>query len=352
MFEKLGYTEKIKNQNPKTSTDSLARVVAVHKERYVVHDGEKNLQAEITGNLRFTAQKSSDLPLVGDWVKCMPMDENSVIITSLLERFSLLERQAVGRTGERQAIAANLDYAFVVMALGQDYNLHRLDRYVALCTTGKVQPIVLLTKSDLLVDHEVEAKKEEVQKRYPSTPVFALSIEKEASLLQLKESMQPSLTYCFMGSSGVGKSTIINYLFGEELMLTKEVSSSNLKGRHTTTHRELFLLPNGSIVIDTPGMREVGITGELGGIESAFDLISQLSENCRFADCTHVSESGCAVIEGVENGELSLDEYEHYLKLKREQEHFATSEHEKRQQGKHFGKMVREVKAHKKKYKY
>lgn len=321
----------------------LARVITVHKERYIIQSGNSVLKAEITGNIRFTAQSAADFPTVGDWVRIMSMDDENAIILEVLPRFSKLERQAIGKHGDVQLIAANVDVAFIVQAVGHDFNPNRLERYLAVCYAGNIQPVLVLSKTDLVTESECKQLVEEVKKRIKNIKTIALSNETKQGLDLLKNELEAGKTYCFLGSSGVGKSTIINHLLNRKVLETQSISESTSKGRHTTSHRELFLLENESIVIDTPGMRELGVTDSADALEKTFDAISDLTSDCKFSDCSHTNETGCAVLAAVESGELSEDAYENYLKLKREQEHFSSTVYEKRQRDKEFGKMIKSV---------
>lgn len=352
-MKNLGFSEKavslIGNQ---VSDNELARVLAEHKERYVVQNSEGIFQAEITGNMRFAAQSRADFPAVGDWVKIVTMDEQSAIIVEVLPRYSQLERQAVGKHAEVQLIATNIDFAFIVQAIGHDFNLNRLERYLSICYAGNIEPIIVLTKIDLIDDASIEAMKSQIEKRLPNVPLLLLSNITMRGFDLIKNKMEAYKTYCFIGSSGVGKSSVINRLMEQNILETKHISESTQKGRHTTTHRELLVLPNKSIVIDTPGMRELGLTSQSEGLEKTYDSIGVLAKNCRFSDCSHQNEKGCAVIEAVENGNLSEAVYENYLKLKREQEHFSSTVFEKRRKEKGFGKMIKGVVKDRKKNKF
>jgi len=345
----LGFTQKIQELIPSNiSPEELGRITAEHKERYVMQSAEGTFHAEITGNLRFSAQSKADFPAVGDWVRYTKMDEQNAIILEVFSRYSTLERQAVGKNTDVQIIAANIDYAFIVQAVGHDFNLNRLERYLSICYAAKIEPLIILTKTDLVSEEETTRLVDEISKRVKKVPVIALSNITQKGLGELFQLMKPYNTYCFIGSSGVGKSTIINHLKNEEVLKTNSISESTNKGKHTTSHRELFLLNNNSIVIDTPGMRELGLTDVSGGIELTFDEIVELAKECRFKDCTHTSETGCAVLEALENEELPYDVYNNYQKLMREQEHFTSSVHEKRQRDKDFGKMIKVYKNQKK----
>jgi ribosome biogenesis GTPase len=351
---KLSHKNRIEEYITKLniSQEHIARVTTVHKDSYVVKNEKGIFRAEITGNLRFSAQTNADLPAVGDWVEIMPMDKQTVIIIKVLERFSKLSRQAVGKHGENQIIATNIDYAFIVSSLNQDFKINRIDRYIVNCKAGNITPIIILSKTDLISDHELNIIKKEIQLKYKDTLLLCLSIQDESSFKLLKTNMEANYTYCFIGSSGVGKSTIVNFLLGNDYIKTKEISTSNNKGRHTTTHREMFELENGSIVIDTPGMREMGVIGDKNEVESTFTNISELTNECKFSDCSHINEQGCAVLEALDIGSISQKEYENYQRLLREQKHFSQSVHEKRQKFKNFSKMIKEVKAKKKITKY
>ncbi len=349
----LGFTPKIaerigENVPPK----ELARVIAEHKERYKVQNAEGIFNAEITGNMRFSASSRSELPAVGDWVRITKMDEQNAIILERLPRYSALERQTVSQSSDIQIIAANIDHAFIVMAAGHDFNLNRMERYLVICHAGKINPIVLLTKTDLVTAEEKEKLLASIEKRAPGIPVLAVSNETLEGLNELQNSLKPYETYCFVGSSGVGKSTIINRLNDTDILKTGTLSTSTGKGKHTTSHRELIILPDNSIVIDTPGMRELGIAASNESLDQTFDEISFLAKKCRFNNCSHENEAGCAVLQAIEKGELSVEVYQNYLKLRREQEHFESTIQEKRRKGREFGKMVKEVSKFKKNNKF
>jgi ribosome biogenesis GTPase len=350
-LRQLGFTEEIRNLIDPEGIE-LGRVVVEHRERYVLQSTEGTFNAEITGNLRFSAQSRRDFPAVGDWVKIAMMDTESAVILEVLPRISTLERQAVGQQGETQIIATNIDYAFLVQATGHDFNLKRLERYLTICHASGIEPIILLTKIDLVEDQTVEELVNRLHQRVKDVPVVALSSETGAGFDQLEEIMQPYRSYCFLGSSGVGKSTIVNRLKGEDVLKISAISASTNKGRHTTSHRELIILPNESIVIDTPGMREVGMTDQAPGLERTYDDITELAQHCKFKDCTHIHEQGCAVIAAVNEGDISEEAYDNYLKLKREQEYFSSTVREKRQKSKAQGKLYKAIQNEKRKNKY
>lgn len=350
----LGFTGKIKEliDQSELAEFELGRVIVEHKERYIIQTETHSFNAEITGNLRFSAQSRVDFPAVGDWVKFTKMDEQNAIILKVLPRLSVIERQAVGQFGEIQIIATNIDFAFIVQAVGHDFNLKRLERYLAICHSSKIKPFIILTKTDLIEKDEIDNLTQKISERIHNVEVIPLSSQSKAGFDRLNTIMEPFKTYCFLGSSGVGKSTIINILNDREVLKTKSVSSSTNKGRHTTSHRELFILPNKSIVVDTPGMREVGLTDQNQSLELTYDQISELAKSCKYADCEHINESGCAVLEAIDNGDLLEDVLINYQKLKREQDHFSSSIQEKRKKSKEFGKMIKTILNEKKRNRY
>lgn len=330
----------------------LARVSAVHRDRYTLQDAKQTYSAEITGNLRYSVHDSSELPAVGDWVKAIPSGENSAVILEVLERSSLLKRKAVNKFGESQSIAANLDQAFIVQAVGQDFNLNRLERYLAICNAAPISAILIISKVDLISKAELQSYIDKVKARHPDLEVLGFSNFDPASIAQIAQKMQAQKSYCILGSSGVGKSTLINALRADDQIKTQSISSSNQKGRHTTTHRELFILANGAIVIDTPGMREIGITDDTSALEATFESIQEIAQNCKFGDCQHEGEKGCAIQAALDSGELSEELYASYLKLKLEQKHYSTSLKEKRAKERAQGKLFKAGKAHRKNHKY
>jgi len=332
--------------------EELARVIVEHKERYLVQNNQAVFKGEIIGNLRYSASSREDFPAVGDWVRISMMDKETAIIQKVLPRFNKLERKAVSKTIDIQIIASNIDHAFIVQSVGHDFNLNRIERYLIICRSSGINPIIILSKIDLIDSKELEDLMSLLTERAKGIQIIPLSNENHLGIDQLYKTMKPYHTYCFLGSSGVGKSSIINNLMSEELLKTNTISDSTNKGRHTTSHRELIILPNESMVIDTPGMREIGVTEVSMGIDLTFEEINELSQNCRYSDCEHIQEKGCAVIEALTNGEISQDVYNNYQKLKREQIHYSRSIKEKRQKSKELGKMYKAILDEKKKRKY
>jgi ribosome biogenesis GTPase len=345
-LEDFGYNEqleKLRIEN-KLNDFEIGRVVSEHKERYIVKTEKGESEAEITGNLRFSARNREDFPAVGDWVALINYDPDFSIIHKILPRFSVITRQAVGQTGEVQIIAANIDVAFLVQAVDRDFNINRFERYLTICYSSKVSPVIVLTKTDLITGEKLAEIRNSIHQRIKNVLVIAISNETQDGYDALKKIIEKGKTYCMLGSSGVGKSTLVNNLSGRKIMQTNTISDSTNKGRHVTSHREMIVLENGGILIDNPGMREVGIADSSGGLEITFDMIVSLSKNCRFKDCTHTSEVGCSVLEAVENDEIDKSSYENYLKMEKEKAHFEATVAEKRNRDKQFGKMMKNYK--------
>jgi ribosome biogenesis GTPase / thiamine phosphate phosphatase len=353
-LEEFGYNDKLEKLRIENSLKDfeIGRVISEHKERYIVKTEKGEFEAEIVGNLRFSAKSRADFPAVGDWVALTIYDSDFSIIHKILPRLSILARQSVGQFGEIQIIATNIDYALIIQAVDRDFNVNRLERYLTICYSSKVRPIIVLTKTDLINEQVKVEIIESINQRIKNTPVFAISNETQDGYEALKLIIEKGKTFCMLGSSGVGKSTLLNNLSGRTIMRTDSISQSTNKGRHVTSHRELIVLENGGILVDNPGMREVGIVDTAFGLETTFDMIFSLSQNCRFKDCTHTNETGCSVLEAVEKGEIDKGSYENYLKIKKEKTHFESSVVERRKKDKDFGKMMKNYKKDMNKNKY
>ena len=353
-LQDLGYTDKLENSRIENNLKDfeIGRIVSEHKERYIVKTEKGEFEAEITGNLRFSAKSREDFPAVGDWVALTTYDSDFSIIHKILPRYSIISRQAVGQFGEIQIIATNIDYALIVQAADRDFNINRLERYLTICYSSKVVPIIILTKTDLINEKAKVEIIESINKRIKDIPIYAISNETQDGYEALKQIIVKGKTFCMLGSSGVGKSTLLNNLSGESIMKTGAISQSTNKGRHVTSYRELIVLRNGGIMIDNPGMKEVGITDTTGGLETTFDQIISLSQSCKFKDCTHTIEKGCSVIEAIEKGEINRASYENYLKMEKEKAHFDSSVVERRKKDKNFGKMMKNYKKEIKNNKY
>lgn len=344
--EDLGYNadlEKYRTDNSLSAFEA-GRIIAEHKERYIVKTDRGEYEAEITGNMRFTASRREDYPAVGDWVAITVYDTDMAVIHSLFPRYSVIRRQEAGKAGEEQIIAANIDYAFLVQAAGSDFSINRLERYLTICYSSGIKPIILLTKSDLVGEPESSLLVESIRQRISNVTVMAISNVTGKGLDDLLMMIEKGKTYCMLGSSGAGKSTLINSLSGRSVMKTGNISLSTNKGRHITTHREMIFLDNGGIVIDNPGMKEVGITDAAGGLEVTFDSLLSLAVRCRYSDCTHINEDGCAVIEAIDKGLLSRESYNNFLRLEREKRHYESTVEERRRKDRSFGKMLKSYK--------
>ncbi len=337
------YFEKFRIEN-NLSDFEIGRVIVEHKERYIVKNEKGEFEAEITGNLRFSAKSREDFPAVGDWVTFINYEPELVIIHSILPRFSTLSRQAVNKFGELQIIASNIDYGLIVQSVNRDFNINRLERYLTICYTSGIEPIIVITKTDLTNEEHLNELLNKIKTRINNVTIVHVSNETKAGIDKLEELLYAGKTYCLLGSSGVGKSSLINSLTGTSRMKTESISKSIDRGKHVTTHRELIPMKNGAILIDNPGIREVGITDSTTGLESTYDRIYDLSESCKFSDCTHTSESGCAVQLAIENGEIEKSYFQNFLKMEREKEHYESTVAEKRRKDKDFGKMIKHYK--------
>jgi ribosome biogenesis GTPase / thiamine phosphate phosphatase len=345
-LEEIGYNaifEKFRIDNNLLNFD-IGRIISEHKERYIVKTKNNEFDAEITGHMRFTAKSRMDFPAVGDWVALTSFDEYFAVIQQILPRFSTIKRQAIGQFAEVQIIATNVDYAFIIQAVDRDFNINRLERYLTICNSSNVEPAIVLSKTDLIDEVQLQEIVQDIRARIKGISVFTISNETKKGYETISGFIEKGKTYCMLGSSGVGKSTLINNLSGKTLMKTDAISLNTNKGRHITSHRELIILENGGILIDNPGMREVGIADSASGLEITFDMILKLSGNCRFSNCTHTNERGCAVLKAVENGEIDENSYENYLKMEKEKAHFESSVAEKRSRDRKFGKMMKNYK--------
>ena len=296
---------------------SFARIITEHKERYIVASEKGELSAEVTGKLLYSSENNSLLPKVGDWVAAIIYeDEKKAIIHDVLPRKSVFGRKASGNKIQEQVIAANIDLLLIVQSLDANYNHRRIERYLVMAYEGKMQPVIVLNKSDICSG--ANEKLEEVKRTFPDVTSFAVSAETGNGINDLKKIFADGKTCALVGSSGVGKSSIINSILGYDRQKVNEVRLADSKGKHTTTSRELILIPGGGIIIDTPGMREFQLWSADSGIESTFPEIEGLSVNCHFKDCTHTHEINCAVLNALQAGELSQERYDSYLRLRKE----------------------------------
>lgn len=323
--------------------ESIARVTAVDRDQYIIMNAESEVPAKLTGRAAYVCESPADLPCVGDWVHVKHHDSGThASILDVLPRQSFLRRKKPGDTVEFQMIAANIDVALIVQSCHFDFNVRRLERYLVMASEGHIEPVVLLTKTDLITPVALEQLVSQIRHAGIGVRIIALSNSSGKGIDQLRELIQPGKTYCLLGSSGVGKTTLVNRLVGASGLATGAVSHTG-EGRHTTTRRQLIVLESGGLLIDMPGMRELGMLGVSEGIDDGFADIQAYSRQCRFADCTHISEPGCAIQNALAQGELDPAHFQNYLKLKKESEFHDMSLLEKRKKDRAFGRIVRSV---------
>ena len=319
----------------------IARVTTVDRGGYLIRTELREIPAELGGRFRFDVQSAVDLPCVGDWVTVQyHSSETSAIIHGVFPRKAFLRRKCAGKNVDFQMIAANIDVAFIVQSCHFDFNLRRLDRYMVAVHDGRIEPILLLTKTDLISPDELEQMIASIKQNGITSRVLALSNLTGAGFDDFQQVLVPGQTYCLLGSSGVGKTTLINRLIGHDTFGVKTVSGTG-EGTHTTSRRQLIVLEHGAMLIDTPGMRELGLLGATDGVDQSFEDILLLSTNCRYTDCSHTREPGCAILTAVADGELSEERYRNYLKLKKESDYYAMSYVDKRKKDKAFGRFVK-----------
>ena len=341
-----GWNDTLDRLKQKSTQRSLAhgRISTVHKTCYEVVSENGVFLCELTGNMIY-GKSDFELPCTGDWVMFQPFDENKGIIVDMLPRERTLYRRKSGTVADRQAIASYVDKVFIVQSLDANFNVRRAERFAAQILEDNINPVLVLNKADFAFDkQEVEDQIKHISHRMP---VFFTSIHQPQTILKLRESISEGETVVFVGSSGVGKSSLINALCEKSVLLTADISLSTGKGRHTTTRREMVLIDDSSVLIDTPGVREFGLAIDNPDSLAEMLNISDYAKSCRFKDCEHINEPGCTVLEAVNSGILDRKVYESYMKLQREARHFSTSEHEKRKKAKSFSKLIEEVKKRK-----
>ncbi len=328
----------MENKNKK-----IARVITEYKGAYKVKNEDGEFLAKVTGKQMFDALSREDFPAVGDFVVIDELAEQQALIKEILPRKTIIKRKQI-RKNEIQIIATNIDIAFIVESIGRDFNLNRFERYIAVAEDGGVKPVIIINKIDLILEKELFEKINQIKNRFPNVDIIATSITKKDGISELKNYIEKDKTYCFLGSSGVGKSSLINKLLGNNFIKIENISSYSERGKHITTIRQMYFLENGGAVIDNPGMREIGMTNVDEGIDVLFDEIITLSKNCKYKDCTHIHESECEVLSAVRSGKIDKDKYQNYLNLKKESEFYEMSEIEKKQKNKNFGKFVKNAK--------
>ncbi|MCL6602919.1 MAG: ribosome small subunit-dependent GTPase A [Paenibacillus sp.] len=301
------------------------RIVGDFGSKYRVLTESGEIWGELAGRLRHDLSHSGDFPAIGDWVALTLLDKGDhAIIHSVVPRNSVISRQAAGNVVSEQIIAANVDTLFLVSALNDDYNVRRMERYLIMAWNSGANPVILLTKADLCLDSELKIA--EMERAAPGVAVHAVSAVEDSG----RESLLPYIgfgqTVALTGSSGCGKSTLVNWLCGKPVQRTQEVREDDSRGRHTTTHRELFVMPDGGIIVDTPGMRELQLWNDDGGLDLAFGDVTLLASGCRFGDCRHQQEEGCAVLEAVRTGELEEKRLLNYRRTQRELQYHSVKE--------------------------
>lgn len=294
----------------------IARVIEQHRDLYKVVGENGVIDASVSGKFAYHANDQTSYPAVGDWVMIDRLDGNigNAIIHNILRRKSVFARKSAGTENAGQVIAANIDTIFICMSLNADFNFRRIERYLTIAWDSMATPVIVLTKSDLCFD--IPQKRNDIASVSMGVQVITCSSENGNGFDKINAHIGQGKTIAFVGSSGVGKSTLINRLMGQDLLATRAIREDDAKGRHTTTHRQLLLLPNGGIVIDTPGMRELQIYA--GNLSKTFEDIEEIAARCKFGDCNHGAEPGCAIREAIENGTLSEKRFESYQKLQRE----------------------------------
>ena len=352
-IEDLGYSDFFESNRKKLKLDSfsVARVVVEYKGAYKVKNMSGEYLAKITGKQMFNATSREDYPAVGDWVLISELDKELAVIHGVLPRRTMIKRKYSGKD-EIQIIATNIDVAFIIESVDRDYNLNRFERYFAIANAGGIKPVVILNKIDLISKEELDLKLAQIKDRFSDINFIFTSTITNEGLDELKTYITKGKTYCFLGSSGVGKSSLINKLLGENIIKTEGISIRTGRGKHATTNREIYFLENGGIVIDNPGIREVGMTDTSVGIDNLFAEITILAKKCRYTDCTHIHEPGCEVLSALESGKLDAGKYSNYISLKKEVEYYGMTKLKKREKDRQFGKFIKNAKKELKEHGY
>lgn len=319
----------------------LGRITTRHREGYVVRTEIGTFEAELLGTFRYSITEKTELPAVGDWVAIQTHGDDVALIHGVIPRKTALVRKAIGKASEAQIVASNIDCAFIVQTANRDISINRLERYLSICHESNITPVLILNKIDLLSEDDLREIGETMKNRLPQLQFFTMSNKSGAGMDEFIHSLKPQMTYCLLGSSGVGKSTLVNTLAGTELMKTGDISVFSDRGKHVTTQREMHILPNGAIFIDNPGVREVGVAEVSRGLDETFTEIIEISQCCKFRNCTHQGEKGCAIAEAIANEEITLEQFENFVKLSQEKEDFSSSVAERRKKGKALSKTIK-----------
>jgi ribosome biogenesis GTPase / thiamine phosphate phosphatase len=349
--EDLGYSRFFEENRIQLGLNhfSIARVISEFQSGYRVKNDHGEFYSKITGKQVYEASAREDFPAVGDWVAIHELNNEQAVIRAILPRQTVLKRtygdkDKFGEKHKSQIIATNIDAALIVESVARDYNLNRFERYFAIAETGGVTPVLILNKIDLLTHEEVSEKMAQLKSRFPHTDILLISVVNESGLDALQKYICHGKTYCFLGSSGVGKSSLINKLLNENYIRTGNISNYSNRGKHTTTTRQMFFLKHGGIVIDNPGIREVGIAGSTPKFNTVFDEITKTSGRCKYSNCTHTHEPGCSVIDAVKSSKLDKEKYSNYLKIKKESEFHMMSKVDKNRKDRQFGKFIKKAK--------
>ncbi|MFA6514748.1 MAG: ribosome small subunit-dependent GTPase A [Candidatus Paceibacterota bacterium] len=351
-LEDFGYSDFFEHSRKELKLEdfSIARVIAEYKGAYKIKNTDGEYFAKVTGKKIFNAKSREDYPAVGDWVIIKEQDREWAVIQEVLPRQTLIKKKYNNKNGI-QIIATNIDVAFIVESIGRDYNLNRFERYFAIANDGGAQTTIILNKIDLISKEELNLKLVQIKERFKNVDIILTSTITDEGLKELRSYILSGKTYCFLGSSGVGKSSLINRLLEENALETNDINFETGRGKHTTTRREMYFLKNGGIVIDNPGTREVGMADTREGVDSTFDEIIELAKKCKFADCSHISEPGCNVLLGLGSGELDAEKYSNYINLKKETEYYEMTETERKEKDYKFGKFIKKAKKEIEKYK-
>jgi ribosome biogenesis GTPase len=357
-IENLGYDDFFESKRKELGLEdfSVARVVSENRGSYELINQNGRFLAKITGKQILDACSREDYPAVGDWVLITELNQEQAVIQKILPRKTIIKRKRgdkdkIGDRAEIQVIGTNIDVAFIVESINRDYNLNRIERYFAITKDQGIRPVVILNKIDLISKQDIDLMVFQIKERFNDLDIILTSTLNKKGLDDLRAYLEKGKTYCFLGSSGVGKSSLINKLIGNDTIKTGDISKYSDRGKHVTTRREMYFLENGSIVIDNPGIREVGLADVSTGINDSFNEIFELGKKCKYRDCTHTNEPGCEVLKAVEQGKLDKDKYNNYLNLKKESEFYEMSDFEKREKDRSFGKFLKNAKKEFKKYK-
>lgn len=351
-LKQLGFDDWFRNQLDVdlNAAHDIARIISVHRDSYVVTKGQGEAIAELAGNLYYATDTALQLPTTGDWVYADFYDDDThAIIHGLIPRKTLLKRKTAGKSVDFQLVAANIDTAFIVQSLDYNFNLSRLERYLVMVNESGIKPVILFSKCDLVCSVEREEKLSGISAIAAQARIIPFSNMNGENIDVIIGLLLPAHTYCLLGSSGVGKTTLLNRIMGCDQFQTQSVSKKENKGRHTTTSRELVRLDNGALIIDTPGMRELGNLAADVGLDQTFAEIIELARHCKFSNCSHTREKGCAILAAIENGELAEKRFRNFLKMKNESAFNKMSYVEKRKKDRNFGKMIKAIMKDKKK---